>query len=85
MRHRPFLENAKTPYHIHFTEVVDGVDTGSIWAWGPGGLGIEYHGSITYKSFEYPVGNFDFCTADSVCKAENTMCNMNISISGASR
>jgi len=82
---RPFLETAKTPYHIHFTEVKAGVDTGSIWAWGPGGLGIEYHGGISYKSFEYPVGNFDFCSADSVCKAEDTMCNMNISISGASR
>ena len=48
---------------------------GSIWAWGPGGLGVEYHALITYESFEYPVGNFDFCTADSVCQDADVICN----------
>ena len=72
---RPYLEDAETPYHIHFTEVTGGEDMGSIWAWGPGGLGVEYHALITYESFEYPVGNFDFCTADSVCQDADVICN----------
>lgn len=78
---RPYLEQAKTPYHTHITEVVDDDagtqrDTGSIWAWGPGGLGIEYHGTLNYESFQYHVGNFDFCTVDTACQPQDVQCNM---------
>lgn len=73
---RPYFEASNTPYHAHFTEVTNGLDTGSLWAWGVSGIAIEWHGVFSYETFA-KVGNFDFCTSDTVCQASDRRCNLN--------
>jgi len=69
------LEATGTAYHAHVTsDTGDGGDGGSLWTMGVGGLAIEWHGDFDYTKFSYPVGSIDFCTADSVCRSQDTMC-----------
>ena len=60
-------------YHAHVTEIQDGVTWGSLWAWGVAGMAIEWHGYFDYSTFHDPIGNFDFCTADTACTASHDL------------
>jgi hypothetical protein len=69
-------------YHAHVTEIQDGVTWGSLWAWGVAGMAIEWHGYFDYSTFHDPIGNFDFCTADTACTASDYDCNLNTTDAG---
>ena len=68
------LEASDTPYHAHVTEVFGSTTAGSLWAWGVSGMAIEWHGNIDYTTLHKPIGGFDFCTADTVCQAQDKTC-----------
>ena len=53
-----------------------------MWAWGVSGMAIEWHGYFDYSTFHDPIGNFDFCTADTACTASDYDCNLNTTDAG---
>ena len=70
-----WLERVDVPWHAHYTEMAaddDGAETlGSLWTAGVAGLAFELHGAFNFTAVHDPVGELDYCTRTSVCRAED--------------
>ncbi|KAH8088786.1 hypothetical protein JL720_6751 [Aureococcus anophagefferens] len=56
----------------HMASDDDGAETlGSLWTAGVAGLAFELHGAFNFTAVHDPVGELDYCTRTSVCRAED--------------
>ena len=64
------------PWHAHYTEMATDDESaqtlGSFWTAGVAGLAFELHGAFNFTALHDPVGELDYCTKSSTCRAANS-------------